>query len=127
MLRAFADRMNKGIVNAGQIVANDDCALNRQTRVLRNFDIRTNSCADDQHVASFHAAVAELDRIDLPIADRCGYRFAEMEKDAHVFQSQLKYRTCRSIQLHGHRLRTSFTGIKLDAATQESAYGYQSE
>ena len=105
MLRAFADRMNKGIVNAGQIVANDDCALNRQTRVLRNFDIRTNSCADDQHVARFHAAVAELDRIDLPIADRCGYRFAEMETDAHVFQRQLKYRTCRSIQLHGHRMR----------------------
>src|SRR5437899_10611193 len=113
MLRAFADRMNKGIVNAGQIVTNDDRALNRQTRVLRNFDIRTNSCADDQHVARFHAAVAELDRIDLSIADRRGYRFAKMETGAHAFQPQVKYRASSSIQLCGYRMRHSVNDVSL--------------
>src|SRR5207247_1075363 len=104
----FADRMNRWIVNAGQIVANDDCSLNRQTSLLCNFYIRTNSCADDQHVARFDTAVAELDRTDLPIANRRGYRFAQMEADAYVFQRRLKYGTRRSIQLHGHRVRHQF-------------------
>ena len=46
VLCAFTDRVYRTIVDASQIVADHNSTLNRQSRLLRNFDIRANARID---------------------------------------------------------------------------------
>ncbi len=85
VLRAFSNGVDTRIANGSQVIADHNGAFDGQSRLFCNFYVRTNSRADDQHVARLGAAITEPDGTDPSISPRCRYGFPQMESEAHLF------------------------------------------
>ena len=86
VLCAFADGINRSVVDRGQIVAHNDSPLHGQAGCFGQFRIGAYPRADDEHVARFSAAIIEDNAFDRTFAEdhRCGT--AHMKVNAHLLE-----------------------------------------
>ena len=131
MLRALADRIHVGghrvLRTTGEIVSNDDTAIDIEARALGQIDVGPDAGGDDHEIAVNDRSVSKQHAGHLRIAENGSGRGPQMQVHAHLIELAPQHPTRRGVELCIHDVWHQVQHVDVEAPIQQTSCRLQPE